>query len=133
MVYIEDTEPENLSTKDITPQYKVNDYVRIYHKPSPLQKSSLTYKWSRELYKVTDIDTTRMPIMYVVKNCNTGVESQRKYYHWELLASKCKPVVQSIIQTRKQSKKNPENLRQAARTHRPVTRSLTQKARKRSK
>lgn len=31
----------------------------------------------------------------------------------------------SIIQTRKQSEKNPENLIQAARTHRPVTRAMT--------
>ena len=34
-------------------------------------------------------------------------------------------VLESIIQTRKQSEKNPENLIQAARTHRPVTRAMT--------
>lgn len=45
-------------------------------------------------------------------------------YYWELLKSKCKPTTKSIIQTRKQSEKNPENLIQAARTHRPVTRSM---------
>ena len=56
---------------------------------------------------------------------DTGSESTRKYYYWELLKSKCKPTTKSIIQTRKQSEKNPENLIQAARTHRPVTRAMT--------
>lgn len=62
-----------------------------------------------------------------LKNTETGEQTTRKYYYWELLKSKCKPVVKSIIQTRSQSKKNPENLRQVARTHRPVTRSVTSK------
>ena len=75
--------------------------------------------------EVIDIDTSMMPIMYSVRNCDTGSESSRKYYYWELLKSKCKPTTKSIIQTRKQSEKNPENLIQAARTHRPVTRAMT--------
>ena len=133
IVYYEKNEPNNLSEKDTTPQYNIGDYVRIVKKPNLLQKSSLTYKWSETLYEVTDIDTSFMPIMYSVKNTETGEQATRKYYYWELLKSKCKPVVKSIIQTRSQSKKNPENLRQAARTHRPVTRSVTQSTRKRSK
>lgn len=115
-----------MSKKDTTPQFAVGDYVRVVKKPSTLQKSSLTMKWSETLYEVTDIDTDMMPIMYCVKN--TDSESVRKYYHWELLKSKCKPTVKSIIQTRTQSEKNPDNLREAARTHRPVTRSVTRPA-----
>lgn len=125
IVYIEKDRPDELSKKDTTPQFAVGDYVRVVKKPSTLQKSSLTMKWSETLYEVTDIDTDMMPIMYCVKNTDTDSESVRKYYHWELLKSKCKPVVRSIIQTRTQSEKNPDNLRQAARTHRPVTRSVT--------
>lgn len=125
IVYIERDKPDNLDTKDTTAQFDTGDYVRIVKKPSLLQKSSLTYKWSETLYEVIDIDTSMMPIMYSVRNCDTGSESARKYYYWELLKSKCKPTTKSIIQTRKQSEKNPENLIQAARTHRPVTRAMT--------
>lgn len=134
IVYIERDRPDELSSKDTTPQFAVGDYVRVVKKPSVLQKSSLTFKWSETLYEVTDIDTTMMPVMYTVKNTDTDSESVRKYYHWELLKSKCKPTVKSIIQTRTQSEKNPDKLREAARTHRPVTRSVAKKAaRKRSK
>ena len=140
IVYVEKEEPDELSIKDTSPQFDIGDYVRVVKKPSILQKSSLTFKWSETLYEVTEIDSSVMPIMYSVKNTETNEQSTRKYYHWELLKSKCKPVVKSIVQTRSQSKKNPENLRQAARTHRPVTRSLasskkstTLSARKRSK
>ena len=123
IVYIERDRPDELG-----------DYVRVVKKPSVLQKYSLTFKWSETLYEVTDIDTTMMPVMYTVKNTDTDSESVRKYYHWELLKSKCKPTVKSIIQTRTQSEKNPDKLREAARTHRPVTRSVAKKAaRKRSK
>ena len=128
LLYIEKDRPDELSKKDTTPQFAVGDYVRVVKKPSMLQKSSLTMKWSETLYEVTDIDTDMMPIMYCVKNTDTGARPARKYYHWELLKSKCKPVVRSVIQTRTQSERNPENLRQAARTHRPVTRSVTRPA-----
>lgn len=135
IVYFEKDEPEHMAVKDTTPQYNVGEYVRIVKKPSVLQKSSLTFKWSETLYEVTEIDSSVMPIMYSVKNTETNVQATRKYYYWELLKSKCKPVVKSIVQTRSQSKKNPENLKKAAQTHRPVTRSqsLRPAARKRSK
>ena len=136
IVYVERDKPDELSSKDTTPQFTVGDYVRVVRKPSVLQKSSLTFKWSETLYEVTDIDTSMMPVMYTVKNTDSGSEAVRKYYHWELLKSKCKPTVKSIVQTRTQSEKNPDKLREAARSHRPVTRSVAktrQAARKRSK
>ena len=61
--------------------------------------------------------------MYEVKNTENESVSKRKYYHWELLKSKCIPVTKSIIQTRTQSERTPEKRKEAAKTHRPVTRS----------
>lgn len=130
-IYVEKTEPIHMDDKDTNPQFQVGDYVRIVNKPSILQKKSLTFKWSRTLYEVVSIDDHIMPIMYEVKNTETDVahRATRKYYHWELLKSKCKPEVKSIIQTRTQSEKSPEKMKEAARSHRPVTRA----ARKQSK
>jgi len=57
-VYMEDAEPDSdrMSMKDRTPQFGIGEYVRIVSKPSVLQKKSLTFKWSRTLYEVADID-----------------------------------------------------------------------------
>ena len=125
-VYIEDTTPDKLSDKDMTPQFTIGQYVRICNKPSTLQKKSLTYKWSKKLYEVVEIDNHVLPIMYKLKDTTNGENISRKYYYWELLESRYKPVSESIIKTRAQSKKTPESLREQARTHRPVTRSQNQ-------
>ena len=122
--YDEITNPDTLSIKDINPQFDIGDYVRIKRIPNALQKRSLSYKWSEELYKVIDIDNKRMPIMYQLEGTN------RKYYHWELLKSKCKPAVVSVIKTRNQSKKEPSALKLEAQHHRPVTRAQRQSSRK---
>lgn len=123
--YIErDEESEDLTDKDTTPQYNIGQYVRVYHNPSSvLQKKSLTYKWSQKLYEVIEIDKDPYPIMYKLKDTTNGETVGRKYYHWELLESKCKPVGELIITTRSQSKKTPEAIREAAKTHKPLTRS----------
>ena len=126
-VYIEDTTTsDKLSDKDMTPQFTIGQYVRICNKPSTLQKKSLTYKWSKKLYEVVEIDNHILPIMYKLRDTTNGENISRKYYHWELLESRCKPVAESIIKTRAQSKKTPESLREQARNHRPVTRSQSQ-------
>ena len=124
-VYIEDPEPDSdrMSIKDTTPQFGIGEYVRVVSKPSVLQKKSLTFKWSTTLYEVVGIDDSVKPIMYEVKNSETDSTARRKYYHWELLKSKCIPVTKSIIQTRTQSERTPEKRKEAARSHRPVTRS----------
>ena len=127
-VYIEDTTPDKLSDKDITPQFTIGQYVRICNKPSTLQKKSLTYKWSKKLYEVVEIDNHILPIMYKLRDTTNNENISRKYYHWELLESRCKPVAESIIKTRAQSKKTPESLREQARNHRPVTRSQAQRS-----
>lgn len=126
-VYMEDAEPDSdrMSMKDRTPQFGIGEYVRIVSKPSVLQKKSLTFKWSRTLYEVVGIDDSVKPIMYEVKNSENDSVCRRKYYHWELLKSKCIPVTKSIIQTRKQSERTPESRKVAAKTHKPVTRSQT--------
>ena len=124
--YIEDTTPDKLSDKDMTPQFTVGQYVRICNKPNTLQKKSLTYKWSKKLYEVVEIDNHILPIMYKLRDTTNGENISRKYYHWELLESRCKPVAESIIKTRAQSKNTPESLREQARNHRPVTRSQSQ-------
>lgn len=124
-VYMEDPEPDSdrMSIKDTTPQFGIGEYVRVVSKPSVLQKKSLTFKWSTTLYEVVGIDDSVKPIMYEVKNSETDSTARRKYYHWELLKSKCIPVTKSIIQTRTQSERTPEKRKEAARSHRPVTRS----------
>lgn len=124
-VYMEDPEPDSdrMSIKDTTPQFSIGEYVRVVSKPSVLQKKSLTFKWSTTLYEVVGIDDSVKPIMYEVKNSETDSTARRKYYHWELLKSKCIPVTKSIIQTRTQSERTPEKRKEAARSHRPVTRS----------
>ena len=119
-VYTEDIEPENMSTKDTTQQFNIGDYVRIFTPPSLLDKKSLTYKWSENVYKIIDIDKDPLPIMYEL-DCD---KKRKKYYHWELLLSKCKPVEKSIIKTRKQSEKTPEGIKKNAQRHKPVTRGV---------
>ena len=123
ILYMEQTEPTNMSNKDTTPQFKVGDYVRVTRRPRILEKRSLTIKWSNDLYEVTDIDDHIMPLMYIVRNVDSG--NKQKYYHWELLASKCRPEpepVQTRSQTRSQAQNEPNTLRDAARSHRPVLR-----------
>ena len=120
--YFEKDEPENMSVKDTTPQFNVGDIVRVYHPPSILKKKSLTFKWTTDLYEVTEIDDDNKPIMYSVKNCDSDSVSKTRYYHWQLLKSKCKPTTKSIIQTRTQSEKNPDKLKEVAQSHKPVTR-----------
>lgn len=126
-VYMEDAEPDSdrMSMKDRTPQFGIGEYVRVVSKPSVLQKKSLTFKWSRTLYEVVGIDDSVKPIMYEVKNSENDSVCRRKYYHWELLKSKCIPETKSIIQTRKQSERTPESRKVVAKTHKPVTRSQT--------
>ena len=124
ILYMEQTEPTDLTPKDTTPQFKVGDYVRVTRRPRILEKRSLTIKWSNDLYEVVDIDDHIMPLMYEVRNVESG--NKQKCYHWELLASKCKPEpepVQTRSQARNQTRSEPNALREAARSHRPVTRS----------
>ena len=109
-----------MTAKDTTPQFDVGDYVRVTRRPRILEKRSLTSKWSQDLYEVVDIDDRFMPLMYEVKNMESG--SKQKCYHWELLASKCKPQPAPPV-TRSKSRKEPNALRDAARSHRPITRS----------
>ena len=134
ILYMEQTEPTGLTPKDTTPQFKVGDYVRVTRRPRILEKRSLTIKWSNDLYEVVDIDDHIMPIMYEVSNVDSN--SKQKCYHWELLASKCKPEpepVQTRSQARNQTRSEPNALREAARSHRPVTRSSTSSGATRSR
>ena len=87
LMYIEDTEPSNMTTKDTTPQFKIGDSVRILTSKRTMQKKSLSLVWSRDRYEVVDIDSSALPLMYIVKDSN-GTVKERKYYHWELDASK---------------------------------------------
>ena len=119
ILYTEKTEPSNMTAKDTTPQFNVGDYVRVTRRPRILEKRSLTSKWSQDLVEVVDIDDRFMPLMYEVKGANGKTQ---KCYHWELLASKCKPQPAPPI-TRSKSRKGPNALREAARSHRPITRS----------
>ena len=123
ILYTEKTEPSNMTAKDTTPQFDVGDYVRVTRRPRVLEKRSLTSKWSQALYQAGDIDDRFMPLMYEVKNMESG--SKQKCYHWELLASKCKPQPAPPV-TRSKSRKEPNALREAARSHRPITRSQKQ-------
>ena len=63
--------------------------------------------------------------MYILKDTENNSILKRKYYYFELLQSKYKPVQKSIIQTRKQYNKSPEGLKLQAKTHRPITRGFT--------
>ena len=119
ILYTEKTEPANMTAKDTTPQFDVGDYVRVIRKPRILDKRSLASKWSNNLYEVVGIDDRFMPLMYEGKNGNNRTQ---KCYHWVLLTSKCKPQPAPPI-TRTKSRKEPNALREAARSHRPVTRS----------
>ena len=120
ILYMEKTEPSNMTVKDTTPQFKVGDYVGVTRRPRILEKRSLTNKWSQDLVEVVDIDDHIMPLMYEVKNVES--DSRQKCYDWELLASKCKPQPGPPI-IRSKSDKEPNALREAARSHRPITRS----------
>ena len=102
----------------------MGDYVGVTRKPRILEKRSLTSKWSNNLYEVIGIDDRFMPLMYEVKNVENGIK--QKCYDWELLVSKCKPQPTPPI-TRSKSRKEPNALREAARSHRPITRSQKQK------
>ena len=56
ILYTEKTEPFNMTAKDTTPQFDVDDYVRVTRRPRILEKRSLTSKWSQDLVEVVDID-----------------------------------------------------------------------------
>ena len=118
ILYMEKTEPSNMTVKDTTPQFVAGDYVGVTRKPRILEKGSLTSKWSQDLIEVVDIDDHIMPLMYEVKNVES--DSTQKCYDWELLASKCKPQPAPPM-TRSKSRKEPNALREAARSHRPIT------------
>ena len=72
--------------------------------------------------------------MYKVKkaDADNGNNDTQKCYHWELLANKCKPQPTPPI-TRSKSRKEPNALRDAARSHRPITRSQKKKKKKKKK
>ena len=123
ILYTEKTEPSNMLTKDTTPQFDVGDYVRVTRRPRILENRSLTSKWSNNLYEVVDIDNHIMPLMYEVKYGNNG---KQKCDDWELLTSKCKPQPTPPI-TRTKSHKEPNALRESARSYRPITRSQKKK------
>ena len=106
-----------MTAKDTTPQFNVGDYVGVTRRPRILEKRSLTSKWSQDLIEVVDIDDYIMPLMYEVKNVEN--DSTHKCYHWELLASKCKPQPAPPI-TRSKSDKEPNTLREATKSHRPI-------------
>lgn len=124
-IYYEKEYPDNMNEKDKTPQYNIGSFVRIETPPTTLQKKSLTYKWSEKLYQINEIDTKTLPVMYILKDTENNTILKRKYYYFELLQSKYKPIQKSIIQTRKQYNKSPEGLKLQAKTHRPVTRGFT--------
>ena len=126
-IYYEKEYPNNMDEKDKTPQYDIGSFVRIETPPTTLQKKSLTYKWSEKLYQINEIDTKTLPVMYILKDTENNTILKRKYYYFELLQSKYKPVQKSIIQTRKQYNKSPEALKIQAKSHRPVTRSFSKK------
>lgn len=92
--YTEPTEPLGMQVEDITPQFEIGDYVRIYKIIPILHKKSLNNKWSTELFKVEEIDSSYNPIMYKLEG------KDRKYYHWQLLKSDCKPVEKPARQER---------------------------------
>ena len=126
ILYMEKTEPSNMSAKDTTPQFDVGDYVGVTRRPRVLEKRSLTSKWSQDLVEVVDIDDRFMPLIYEVKNVES--DSTQKCYDWELLASKCKPQPVPPI-TRSKSGKEPNALREAARSHRPIMSTQKQQPR----
>ena len=81
VIYTEEQEPNNLTVKDTTPQFKIGEHVRIRKIPSIFEKRSLNYNWSKKIYKITEIDDSVFPIMYSLDS------KQKKYYHWQLLKS----------------------------------------------
>ena len=105
ILYMEKTEPSNMTARDTTPQFDVGDYVRVTRRPRILEKRSLTNKWSQDLIEVVDIDDHIMPLMYEVKNVES--DSRQKCYDWELLASKCKPQPAPPV-TRSKSRKETQ-------------------------
>ena len=125
ILYMEKTEPSNMTAKDTTPQFDVGDYVGVTRRPRILEKRSLTSKWSRDLVEVVEIDDRFIPLMYEVKNVEN--DSTQKCYDWELLTTKCKPQPAPPI-TRFKSGKEPNALREEARSHRHIT--STQKKQK---
>jgi len=87
VIYNEQMEPSDMSTKDITPQYAIGDHVRVCTVRKQLDKASLTYRWSKDVHEVTSIDNAFMPIVYYVSGKN------KPYYHWQLLKSQCNVTV----------------------------------------
>lgn len=93
VIITEELEPKGMGEKDMIPQFEVGDAVRITRVPSILEKKSLTYKWSEEVYQVTEIHKEVLPIMYSLSS------KDRKYYHWQLLKSKCKPSTSTKVKS----------------------------------
>jgi L-rhamnose mutarotase len=74
---------QNIKAKPKKPKYKVGDYVRISKiSASPFIKN-FNQNWSDEVFKISKINTSQSPVMYVIKDDKNEVV-QGKFYEQEL-------------------------------------------------
>lgn len=74
---------QNIKPKPKPPKYKVDDYVRISKiSASPFIKN-FDQNWSDEVFKISKINTSQSPVMYVIKDENDE-QVQGKFYEQEL-------------------------------------------------
>ena len=65
-------------------KYKIGQYVRVPDKRNVFSKSYTT-NWSRELFKIKNINNTH-PVTYTIED-QSGEKIEGKYYEQELLKS----------------------------------------------
>jgi hypothetical protein len=83
---------------NVEASYKVGDYVRISKYKKTFEKG-YTARWSKEVFKVKAVDTTRNPAMYEIEDLQ-GEEVRGKFYAEELQPTALKDfaIVEKIVQ-----------------------------------
>ena len=74
---------ESRDTKKTSATIKLHDYVRISRTKGTFQKRNFDQNWSDEVFRVVGIDTSQMPIMYILED-HGGQVIQGKFYKQEL-------------------------------------------------
>lgn len=85
-IFIEGNLPANIKPveKQIKEVFNVGDIVSIRVDKAVLSKRSLKNNWTDSIYTIVEVDKRYYPVMYKVKNNQTGKILSRKYYAWEL-------------------------------------------------
>lgn len=105
--YKEKEIPAHLSKKDKVAQFDIGDHVRfkINKGHYKLAKRSLKNNWSEDVYAITDIDRSTLPIGYRIKAINPKVKTTKDVMNWRKNVEEDKSKYQPYVQEHKEANK----------------------------